>query len=287
MEINNFALIIGSMKSGTTSLFNYLAQHPEISGCQRKEPNFFSYDDRWNQGFSWYLQEWPDWNPKVHKIALEATINYTKYPIYPNAAERIYQLRNKADFKFIYVVRNPLERIESQYTYELGSNRADKIKRFSDGDLEIETEFIETSKYAKQIKEYYKYFPKENILLLDFEDFKCDNAGTLKKIIRFLGVSDEYEFQDLNVIHNQTKSRVIDDKLWRSFRQIKPLRRVVNQTVPKKTKQAIHSLFGKKVTGNFKLSPQQRELVLRELEEDLLELKTKYNFDLSSWKIYL
>lgn len=287
MEINNFALIIGSMKSGTTSLFNYLAQHPEISGCQRKEPNFFSYDDRWNQGFSWYLQEWPNWNPKVHKIALEATINYTKYPIYPNAAERIYQLRNKADFKFIYVVRNPLERIESQYTYELGSNRADKIKRFSDGDLEIETEFIETSKYAKQIKEYYKYFPKENILLLDFEDFKYDNVGTLKKIIKFLGLSDEYEFKNLNVIHNQTKSRVVDDKLWRSFRQIKPLRRVVNQTVPEKTKQAIHSLFGRKVTSNFKLSPQQREFVLSELKEDLLELKTKYDFDLSSWKIYL
>ncbi len=45
MMINNFALIIGAMKCGTTSLFSYLAQHPEISACQPKEPDFFSYDD--------------------------------------------------------------------------------------------------------------------------------------------------------------------------------------------------------------------------------------------------
>ena len=135
MTIKNFALIIGSMKSGTTSLFNYLSQHPEIAGSIVKEPNFFSYNERWEQGWEWYMQQWANWNPNVHKIALEATINYTKYPVYPNAAARINQVSDRANFKFVYVLRNPIERIESQYTYDLSTiYRADSVKKFLEKD---------------------------------------------------------------------------------------------------------------------------------------------------------
>lgn len=42
--INNFAVIIGCMKCGTTSLFYYLSQHPQIAACNPKEPNFFADD---------------------------------------------------------------------------------------------------------------------------------------------------------------------------------------------------------------------------------------------------
>ena len=286
MTINNFGLIVGSMKSGTTSLFNYLSQHPQIAGARRKEPNFFSYDDRWEQGWQWYLKEWEDWNPDIHKIALEATINYTKYPVYPNAAERIYQLKDRANFKFVYVLRNPIERIESQYTYDLSSiYRADSVKKISAEDLDLDREILETSRYAKQLKEYCRFFPRKSILLIDFATFKRDNLQVLQEICRFFEVDANYQFQDLNVVHNPTKNRIIDDNLWRSFRKIKPLRKMVNRTITKDTKTKLHGLFGTKVEHNFRLSSKQKKFVLTELEEDLLSLSNDYGFDISNWGI--
>ena len=286
MTINNFGLIIGSMKSGTTSLFNYLCQHPEIAGARRKEPNFFSYDNRWQQGWEWYLKEWEDWNSDIHKIALEATINYTKYPIYPNTAERISQFQDRANFKFVYVLRNPIERIESQYTYDLTSiYRADSVKRISGEDLDLDREILETSKYAKQLKEYCRFFARENILLIDFATFKKDNLQVLQEICRFFDIDSDYQFQNLNVVHNPTKNRIINDGLWRSFRKIKPLRRMVNRTIPKDAKTKIHSFFGTKVKSNFELSSKQRDFVLYELKEDLLSLNNDYGFDISNWGI--
>jgi hypothetical protein len=290
MKINNFALIIGSMKSGTTSIFNYLSQHPQIAGSRRKEPNFFSDDENWNKGFEWYLQEWQDWNPQKHKIALEATINYTKYPVYPNAAERIYQLTDRANFKFIYVMRNPIERIESQYTYELGTPNKDKritflSKKDKSIEIEIDEEILETSKYAKQLDEYYKLFPKDTILIINFDDFKNNTRSVLKKICQFFDVNENYEFKNIEIIHNPTANRIINDPIWHFFRKIKPLRKVVNKIIPEPQKKSLHGLLGTKVKKNFQLTQKQKDFILEELKEDLLQLKYKYNFDLSHWDI--
>lgn len=297
MKINNFGLIIGSMKSGTTSLFNYLSQHPQIAGARRKEPNFFSYDERWNKGFDYYLEEWEDWNPQHHKIALEATINYTKFPIYPNAAARIHQLKDIADFKFVYVIRNPVERIESQYTYELSrytyeleisdKNNTVQILPQNNKSIEINEEILETSKYAKQLNEYHKLFPENNILIINFDDFKNDTVSVLKKICLFFGVNENYEFEDIEVVHNSTSNRIINDSAWHFFRKIKILRQLINNTLTRSQKDYFHSLFGTKVKKNLQLNQAQKDFIFNELKEDLYELKHKYNFDLSHWDIDL
>ncbi len=74
-----FGLIIGAMKSGTTSLFELLAQHPQISASAEKEPSFFnrdSDDDEWRR----YTDLWR-WDPSRHLIALEASTSYSKSPL--------------------------------------------------------------------------------------------------------------------------------------------------------------------------------------------------------------
>ena len=89
--MDNFALIIGAAKSGTTSLFYYLAEHPEISSCSIKEPNFFTDDEKLSKGWGWYQNLWT-WDSEIHKIAMEASTSYTKIPYFPNAAERIVKM---------------------------------------------------------------------------------------------------------------------------------------------------------------------------------------------------
>ena len=121
MKIDNFALIIGAMKCGTTSLFNILAQHPQVSPCFYKEPAFFSFNNRFSKGIEYYQSLW-NWNPSSHKVALEASTAYTKtHRTDFNTAENIAKFKDRANFKFIYILRNPIDRIESECNHLIAS----------------------------------------------------------------------------------------------------------------------------------------------------------------------
>ena len=99
-----FCIILGAGKSGTTSLFNYLAEHPEMAPCHNKEPNFFTrYYDK---GYNWYLSLW-DKDVLENKILLEATTNYTYSSMSLDASNNMLDFYNKHDvsMKFIYIMR--------------------------------------------------------------------------------------------------------------------------------------------------------------------------------------
>jgi len=276
-NIDNFALIIGAMKSGTTSLFDYLSQHPEICSCRQKEPNFFANDAKWSQGFDWYQKLW-DWKPNVHKIALEGTTYYTKVPKKPNAAKRISQI--EAKFKFIYILRNPIDRIESHYTYGL-TERWGRGKDIS----QVLNHAISVSKYAMQLDEYYQIFPAEDILLLNFEDLKREPVELVKKVCEFLNVDASYKFHALETVKNSTKGLLMDNKFLSSVKNNKKIHNLILSAVPIKLRKIVTTPMKKQIKSNFKLSPEQREFVFNELKEDLIKLKTKYNFDISRWEI--
>lgn len=282
MVINNFTLIIGAMKCGTTSLFSYLCQHPEIASPIFKEPNFFSYDERWNNGWKWYLSRWDNWDCNQHKIALEASINYTKIHAYPEVISRIKSMENRASFKFIYVVRDPLDRIESHYTHAQAASWGNSIKKLEYG---IDPELIETSKYAKQISKYFQAFPKSDILIINFNDLKSTPDRILKQICVFLEVDPNFKFSNLNEVYNPSESHMIDVKLWRLLRPIKALRKI-SMIVSPEHKQKVRSLIGgKKLVGKFKLSEKHRNFVLSELQDDIIKLKEVYKVDISQWNI--
>ena len=101
-NISNFVFIIGAMICGTSSLFEYLGEHPEVAPCTLKEPCFFSSKSNWEKGFDWYHQLW-QWNAKVHKFALEASVDYTKSHIYPDVACKISTIKANCKFIFIFI----------------------------------------------------------------------------------------------------------------------------------------------------------------------------------------
>ena len=270
--IENFVLIIGAMKCGTTSLFNYLSEHPQICACNIKEPNFFANDSNWMKGFDWYQSLW-DYNPQAHAIALEASTHYTKIPRFPNAAERIAEL--KLNFKFIYVIRNPIERIESQYTHGLQAKWESTKKPISE---EINPHLIELSSYAMQIEEYYKRFKSGNILLLDFEDLKIRPLDLVKQVYSFLDIDTSHIPRNIDKTYNPNQGRFIDGNLW-------PFVRPAAQLLPTKASNAVRFKLGQKIRDNIKLSEKQRNFVLEELQDDLRKLNLEYGFDVSRWCI--
>jgi hypothetical protein len=112
---DRYALIIGSMKCATTSLFSYLAEHPAIAPAKIKEPEFFSRNQGHQAKLARYEDLW-DFDPDIHRYAMEASTGYSKWGE-RGAAERIhaYGLRPR----LVYVVRDPFARIESHYNFML------------------------------------------------------------------------------------------------------------------------------------------------------------------------
>lgn len=276
------------MKSGTTSLFNYLEQHPEISPCRQKEPHFFSTASHFERGVEYYQSLW-NWDKDHHKIALEASTSYTGLKSTSvagkiNSAASIarYQEDYNFQFKFIYLMRDPIERLESHYNH---------LKAGQYRNRQITTDkfnlMIESSKYAMQLDEYYQRFAPENILLLDFDELKQEPAKLINKVCRFLEVDSQFCFKDLEVSYNSHQNKyksVIPG--WHLIRK----NRIVSSalmSIPKEVKYSASNLFRRKYNANYiKFSLEQKQDIMKHLSSDLRKLKMEYQFNSSSWNNY-
>src|SRR5258706_1394558 len=108
-------LLVGAMKCATTTWWQILRCHPQIFMPADKEPGFFSWDDKYSRGWNWYEALFSD---AEGKLAIgEASTFYTKQMLFPEASHRI--ARHLPDAKLIYVVRNPIVRIESHWRHLL------------------------------------------------------------------------------------------------------------------------------------------------------------------------
>lgn len=186
--IERFLLIIGAMKSGTTTLFEYLAQHPEIARSARKEPKIFGKPGR-KAREARYRRLWPDFDPARHRYAMEASTHYTKAPRYPRAPAVISRLPQET--RLIYIVRDPVERIESQLAHNIAKGRIGHDVPWEHPALR---KTIEVSRYAHQLARYAKALPGKEILILDFEELKRDPLAVTKRCVEFLGIDPNFAF---------------------------------------------------------------------------------------------
>jgi hypothetical protein len=176
-------MIIGAMKAGTTSLFDMLQHHPEICPSKVKEPEFFSKKQRHDLKVLDYSELF-DFDPSIHKYAMEGSTGYTKYPKMANVPERIEQ--SGLQPKFIYIVRHPIKRIVSNLNFwKNHPNWSDPMSNLD--------HMIDISKYHLQLSQYTTYFPKESILILDFDELISNRDETLQTVYSFLGISKEFK----------------------------------------------------------------------------------------------
>lgn len=262
-------MIIGSMKSGTTSLFDYLIKHPEICPAIIKEPEYFSKKmgvEKYKKGQ--YIDLF-NLDRGIHKFTLEASTGYTKFPTEKGVPERIkaYGLNPK----FIYIVRNPFDRISSHYNF---------MKKNLDSKTKIDSlHSINISKYYTQIEEYRKYFPASSILILDFDELKNDPQSIYNTIFEFIGAS-KLNIEANYVVKNKTTPiNIKKTKLKQSLYDI-------SQWIPSYLKK-----FGNKILDFLypvrqeKLTKKQVKRIKRILKEDMCNLKKIYNIDVAKWGV--
>ena len=196
-------LIIGAMKSGTTSLHNYLCEHPDIVSGIRKEVHYF--DRKYDKGLNWYKAHFPNTLQKG-KITGEST---PRYIFASSGAQRTHQLLPSV--KSILLLRNPVDRAFSHYN----ANKKKLIARFfsfedavnfekeaeSEQGLEkimaghdnresVHYPYLVRSRYAEQVERWLNYFDKEQLLIIKSEDLYADPQKECSKVFQFLGLSD-------------------------------------------------------------------------------------------------
>jgi hypothetical protein len=178
-NMSRFFCIIGAGKCGTTRLWSLLDQHPDIHMCPDKEPNFFNKDRNYKKGLAHYMDLFGQ-----HDAAWfgEASNNYSCQAVYPETAGRLH--KHFPEARLIYIVRNPLQRMESDY---MESCRNDSGKKMSFAAFVMEDPWArEKSLFHKQLQHYLNYFDKSRILLLFFEDLKEDEEAVTRQILEFL-----------------------------------------------------------------------------------------------------
>jgi len=195
-------IIIGAMKCATSTLHEQLALQPNIFMTDLKEPNFFSDDDKYNQGIDKYLSLFNDAHP--HDLCGESSTHYTKLPTYPETINRIE--KHFPDLKFIYVMRHPINRLVSQYIHEW-SQRV--IREDINKAIFTFPELIKYSLYTEQLKPYFTTFGKDKVLPIFFEKLLSQPQSELEKICSFIGYKNEPKWDfDLDA-RNVSQQRMI------------------------------------------------------------------------------
>lgn len=193
-------LIIGAMRCGTSSLHRYLREHPEIHMARRKELNFFSLEENWARGRSWYAEQFAEAGDAV--AVGEATPKYTWYPMVPGVPERI--AATVPDVRLIYLMRDPVERMRSEYAYRFA--RAWEHRPISEA-LLTDEDYRHRSSYAMQIGRYLSLFDRSRILLLVAEDLRDRRAETVRTTLEFLGVRSDWVPPSIDVEANPPSDR--------------------------------------------------------------------------------
>jgi hypothetical protein len=266
-------LVIGTMKGGTSSLYRYLLDHPQIFMPALKEPLFFSTN--WDRGLDWYERLF-DGAGQARAVG-EASTEYSAYPLHPGVPERIAKV--VPDVRLVYLVRHPIERMLSEYH--------DYLVRGVHQDLTPEQPHLRdgycyVSSYAMQIEHYLEYFSRDQLLIVKSEDLKSDRSRILRRVYEFLRVDGGYESKQLEREFHNTSARRQRRPLDHTLRRI-PGYRSAASVAPRSLARLKDRLTTKKAPPRPKLSDGARREIEDRLRDDVRRLRRYMGDDFDGW----
>jgi hypothetical protein len=290
MTMPNF-LIIGAMKSGTTALYYYLEQHPELYMSPVKEPNFFSSQEQENAAdavtnIGTYQDLFRGGSGK--KALGEASHSYLYEP---RAAAEIKRYVPEA--KLIAILRNPIDRAYSHFLHMVRSGTEpldDFAQALREEEVRIHKErtfqdYIGRGLYYNQLKRYFGTFPQEQVRVYLYEDLSGAPISTVQDAFRFLKVDDSF-VPDVSLRRNvsgQPKYKTLDGLLRRQSR----IKHAAKIYLPARMRWRLSKTFDDLKTRNLAEPPPVQSKVRRHLigvyREDILKVQELIHRDLSGW----
>lgn len=287
-------IIAGVPKAGTTSLYYYLRQHPQIflPAHPYKEPQFFIYaerpetiSEREKDKRIWrlkdYLELFKDARPG--QAAGEVSAAYTTF--YKNSVENIKKyVPHYRDIKIIIILRNPAERVYSHYHMNIiaGYETEDFTKFVMDKSEPQENKrYIKGTFYYPQVKLFLDNFDRVKIYL--FDDLKKDPAGLVKDMFRFLGVEDSF-VPDMAMKYNI--GMIPKSKAFQHFlMQPNTFKKFLKLVLPKKVTEWVwYRAYGlNRGKAKPRMDEETKNALKEVFREDIIKLQGLIGRDLSAW----
>ena len=187
-------IVAGAQKSGTTALHYFLEKHPQIALPDRQEMHFFDNDEVFSSSVDYELlhRHFPPLEKGM--IAGECTPSYLYHK---PAMERIWNYNRQ--IKLVILLRNPIDRAFAHWNMQRFKDREpldflDALKeepRRIAQPLTIESRrfaYVDRGFYSEQLEHVFQFFPREQVRIVKFEDFRDRKQETLNGIFEFLGV---------------------------------------------------------------------------------------------------
>lgn len=200
MSLPSF-IIIGAMKSATTTLQEQLVRQPGIFMCEPKEPNYFSDDDQYAKGMDWYEGLFA--NAPENALLGEASTHYTKIPTHPNSVERIKLALSKV--KLIYVMRHPIDRLVSHYIHQWSMGI---FHETIDEAVTRHPELVSYGQYAMQLQPYFETFGRDAVLPVFFDRLVSEPQAELERVCQFIGYNGKAEWKTDLAPSNVSSQRI-------------------------------------------------------------------------------
>jgi hypothetical protein len=284
-------VVIGAMKAGTTSLFEYLRAHPDVYMSPLKEVDYFVRELNWSRGIEWYARQFRR-GEGVRAVG-EASPSYTKYPEYAGVPERMTRLL--PDARLIYLVRDPIERIRSHYQH-----RAMTGSETAPIDVAVlhDARYIDPSRYAMQLERYLRWYPRDRILVIASEELRDDRVATMRRVHDFVRVDPSFVAPTIEREYYRTQERAgYPTYVWwlrRHLKRVIPpnrrwrLRRSMNRHLPDglvpTPEGRNHSPHPENVPRAV-IDPALRERLVEMLREDVMRLRAHMSHDFDGWGI--
>lgn len=290
--------IAGVSRSGTTSLYFYMRQHPEVDFPELKEPRFFSHGN----------VTLPQQGPGDHTVDAKLVTSWSEYErLYANidnkfvgdsSSEYLYNhncvipeaFQKLGDIPVILILRNPVDRCYSAYNnlvrdgretlcFEEALEAEDKRKKMNYDEM---WHYKSVSLYSDSVQAYLKAFSKVKVLI--FEEFVQDKEGHVREVFDFLGASP-FEQVETAMAYSKSgkpKSQIVTALFGRSSSLGSTMRKLAFSLLGRTNVERIGKHL---MTENEGMSLETRNMLNGYFAEDIAKLETVLKRDLQLWKV--
>ncbi len=308
--------LVGAPKCGTTSLYHYLDQHPEIYMSPIKEPNYFAGEIRaenledslrgeaekdlielrrylngsmQEKRFGGLVSEWTDYvrlfrNAKREKALGEASVCYlwsktAAANIWASVpqAKILMMLRDPAELAFSLYLQSVTEgRTRATFSETIDACLRNRSERFS-----MHYPFLELGSFYEQVRRFLDVFPRENILILFYENYRREQAAVLARIFEFLGADGSFT--------PDTSRRYLEPRVPRFIASTYFLKKsgawkLAQRSTPTRLRSAMSGVVFKD-RSTISMNARDRARLVDYYREDIGQLSALLDRDLGAWMI--
>ncbi len=283
MPLPNF-MVIGAPKAGTTSLWHYVRQHPDVFPGGHKEPGYFWSGKIYKDNKAQTLESYQELFEGSDGYAAVGDGSPT-YLSDENAAGEIFTLI--PDVRMVAILRDPSSRAFSEFVFQrmrktepeesfLSAIAADPQR--PDG---RRINYVTTGLYFRNLSRFLTVFPANQIKVVFNEDLKADPQGVVREVFSFLGIDPDVPV-DTDIQLTVSGVPKVKGLHWLLAGR-NPIKRVLAPLLPKRLVKTLRKAKNANLERQF-ITTEERAALLPAFEEDILALEELLGRDLGHWR---